>query len=160
MTNLIKFAEIISVAEEGFSASEYFCTQGYATTGFGRKVSDVKYFPLSNKKVTKGEEIKFVRDKINEITNQLRSRFPLAWGKCNDQRQAILVSLAYQIGFTGISAFKNMWACLDRGDFEGASKEMVNSRWYQQTKNRALRHAQQMRTGTMHVYYLTQGTIQ
>ena len=159
MSNLTKFAEIIIVAEEGFSASEYYCTQGYATSGFGRKVSDIKYFPLSSKKVTKEEAIVFVRDKITEITNQLRSRFPLAWGKCNEQRQAILISLTYQIGLTGISNFKKMWACLDRGDFEGASKEMVNSKWYLQTKNRALRHSQQMRTGTMHVYYLTQGNI-
>lgn len=160
MTNLTKFAEIIIVVEEGFSASEYFCTQGYATTGFGRKVSDVKYFPLSNKKVTKVEEITFVRAKITEIINQLRTRFPVAWGKCNEQRQSILISMTYQLGLTGISAFNNMWAAIERGDFDKASAEMVNSKWYVQTRNRALRHVQQMKSGVINVYYLTQGDIQ
>lgn len=152
------YAELIIKVEESFRAKPYYCSEQFPTVGFGEKVGG-KYAPLPNIVRTKEEAIVFVRDKITEITNQLRSRFPLAWGKCNEQRQAILISLTYQIGLTGISNFKKMWACLDRGDFEGASKEMVNSKWYLQTKNRALRHSQQMRTGTMHVYYLTQGNI-
>lgn len=154
------FAELIIKVEESFRAKGYHCSEGWLTIGYGQKLSNVKYAPITSQVVTKEEAIIFVRDKITEITNQLRSRFPLAWGKCNEQRQAILISMAYQVGVVGLVAFQKMWACLDRGDFEGASKEMVNSKWYLQTKNRALRHSQQMRTGTMHVYYLTQGAIQ
>lgn len=154
------YAELIIKVDEGWREHEYHCTQGYVTTGWGRKVSDVKYAPLSSKKVNKSDESVFVRNRIAELTNQLRTRFPLAWGKCNEQRQAILIGMAYQMGLTGVSAFKSMWTCIERSDFEGASKEMVNSRWYVQTKQRALRYSQQMRTGTMHVYYLTQGAIQ
>lgn len=153
------YAELIIKVEESFRAKGYHCSEGWLTIGYGMKLSNVKYAPITNQTVTKEEASKFVRDKITEITNQLRSRFPLAWGKCNEQRQAILIGMTYQLGLTGISAFKKMWACIERGDFDGASKEMVNSKWYVQTRNRALRYSQQMRTGTMHVYYLTQGAI-
>lgn len=154
------FAELIIKVDEGFRQHPYYCTENYATVGYGRKLSDIKFAPLPALTVTKEDELKFVRNRVTEITNQLRSRFPLAWGRCNEQRQAILIGMTYQLGFAGISAFKNMWTCIERGDFDGASKEMVNSRWYVQTKQRALRYSQQMRTGTMHVYYLTQGAIQ
>ena len=154
------YAELIIKTEEGWRQHPYHCSEHYVTIGYGRKLSDTKYAPLPAMTANKEEELKFVREKISQIEGQLRSRFPVAWGKCNEQRQAILISLAYQVGFVGLIAFKKMWACLDRGDFEGASREMVNSKWYIQTRHRALRHSQQMRTGTMHVYYLTQGAIQ
>lgn len=154
------YAELIIKVEEGWRSKAYHCSEGWVTIGWGRKLSDIKYAPLPSMTANKEEELKFVREKIIQIEGQLRSRFPLAWSKCNEQRQAILVSMCYQVGFVGLIAFQKMWACLDRGDFEGASREMVNSKWYVQTRHRALRHSQQMRTGTMHVYYLTQGAIQ
>lgn len=153
------YAELMIKVDEGFKSKPYYCTENYPTIGYGERIGD-KFAPLGNETRTKSESLKFVRERIAEVTNQLRTRFPQAWGKCNEQRQAVLIGMAYQLGITGISAFKNMWSCLARGDFEGASKEMVNSRWYIQTKNRALRYSQQMRTGTMHVYYLTEGSIQ
>lgn len=157
MSNLTKLAETIIVVEEGFSANEYYCTQGYVTTGFGRKVSDIKYAPLSSKKVTKEAELKFVRESIDKIIHKLSTTKSMAWSKCNEQRKAILISMAFQMGVVGLLAFHRMWSCIERADFDGAAKEMVNSKWYVQTKNRALRHSQQMRVGSTHIYYQTNG---
>lgn len=153
------YAETMIKIDENFRAKPYYCTENFPTIGYGEKIG-AKFSPLGNEVRTKVEAIEFVRNRITEITNQLRTRFPQAWGRCNEQRQAVLIGMTYQLGLAGISAFKKMWSCIERGDFEGAAKEMINSKWYVQTKNRALRYSQQMRTGTMHVYYLTQGSIQ
>lgn len=151
-----KLAETIIKIEESFRAKPYYCSEHYPTIGYGEKVGD-KYAPLPNLIRTKDEATKFVRDKIDKIIYQLATAKPLAWSKCNEQRKAILISMTYQLGFAGLMAFQKMWACIERSDFEGAAKEMVNSRWFVQTKNRALRHSQQMRVGSTHIYYLTDG---
>ena len=157
MNTLIKFAELIIIAEEGFSSSEYYCSQGYVTTGFGRKVSNTKYLPLSDNKVTKSSEILFVKSKISEIIPQLSKKFPKAWTNCNDAQKAILISMTYQLGLNGVSAFTKMWKALDIKDWTLAYKEMLNSKWARQTPNRANRHAKQILTGNVDVYYLTNG---
>lgn len=154
MSNL---AETIIKVEEGWSSKAYHCSEGYPTIGYGRKLSDIKYAPLPAITAEKNEESKFVREKIDKIIHQLSTAKPLAWSKCNEQRKAILISMAYQMGVVGLLAFHRMWACIERADFDGAAKEMVNSRWYIQTKARALRHSQQMRVGSTHIYYQTNG---
>lgn len=155
----MKFAETIITVEEGFKQHEYHCSEGWVTIGFGRKLSNVKYAPLGNTKVTKEQEIVFVRNRIQEIESRLSSAHPSAWSKCNDARKAILVSMAYQIGIDGLLAFRKMWENLNRGDFELAAREMQNSKWFVQTPNRARRHIEQMKIGSLHMYYLSQGTF-
>lgn len=151
-----KLAETIIKVEESFRSKPYYCSEQYPTVGYGERVGD-KYAPLPNVTRTKEEAIKFVREKIEKITYQLATAKPLAWSKCNEQRKAILISMAYQMGVIGLLAFQKMWACIERADFDGAAKEMVNSKWYVQTKARALRHSQQMRVGSTHIYYQTNG---
>jgi lysozyme len=46
--------------------------------------------------------------------------------------------MCFQLGKTGVSKFKNMWAYLDDGDYVAAGDEMLDSNWYQQTPSRAL----------------------
>jgi lysozyme len=159
MNNSNKFAETIIISEEGFSGHEYHCSEGWITIGFGRKLSEIKYAPLGNTKTTKEKEIVFVRKRIQEIEAAIQNKHPAAWMKCNDARKAILVSLGYQVGITGLFAFKKMWEALSRGDFELACGEMVDSKWFIQTRNRAKRHVDQMKIGSLHMYYLSQGAF-
>lgn len=151
-------AEKIITIEEGFSQRMYRCTMGWNTIGYGRVVGK-KGDPLTNEVATKEKEILFVREKIREISYQLMSRFPVAWNNCNQAQQAILISIAYQLGVAGLSAFQKMWAALNRKDFDMAAREMLNSKWNSQTPNRAKRHAEVMRTGNLIRYYRTNGEI-
>lgn len=128
------------------------------TVGYGEVVGK-KGEPLPNITRTKPEALQFVRQKIQSLSFQLMSRFHNAWNKCNQARQAILISLAYQLGVAGVSAFRNMWAALERGDFELASKHMLDSKWAKQTPNRAKRQAQVMKDGALTQYYLTNGEL-
>ena len=154
------FSELIIKIEEGWVAKEYYCSEGFRSIGYGRKLSNVKFEPLGNTITTEREEILFVRQRISEIIKSLSTIKGKAWNNCNDQRKAILVSLAYQLGVSGALKFNNMWTALERNDFELASKEMLDSLWAKQTKNRALRHAKTMKDGGLDMYYLSKGTLQ
>lgn len=154
-----QYAEIVIKLEEGWRQREYHCSEGFRSIGYGRKLSNVKFEPLGNTVATEKEEIVFVRQRISEVITKLAVLQPIAWSKCNLQRQAILVSLAYQVGIEGALKFKKMWAALESNNFEEASKQMLDSLWAKQTKNRALRHAKTMKDGTLDMYYLSKGTF-
>jgi lysozyme len=151
-------AEKIIKIEENYKARPYYCTAGVPTIGYG-KVVGKKGEPLPNITANRTEEDLFVREKIRELSYALMSRYPSAWNKCNQARQAILISMAYQLGLTGVSKFQKMWMALSNGDFSLAAKEMLDSRWAKQTPKRAKRHAEQMERGDVIRYYLTNGQI-
>ena len=155
-----KYAEIIIKLEESYSSKEYYCTERYRTIGYGRKLSNVKNDPLQNTVVNEKDELLFLRTRIKDAEFQISKFKPNAWSKCNDQRKAVLISMVYQLGMAGVSKFNNMWNALERGDFELASKEMLDSLWAKQTKNRALRHAKTMKDGSLDMYYVSKGTLQ
>jgi lysozyme len=154
-----RFAEMIITLDEGWKNVPYHCSEGYPTIGYGRKLSDVKFGRLPTMTVTKQDEIVFVRNKINEITFQLQSRFPVQWNICSAQRQAVLISMAYQLGTAGLSEFRNMWAAIQHRDFDKAAAEMLNSKWAKQTPNRVNRYVEIMKRGDMTQYYLTNGAM-
>jgi lysozyme len=154
-----KFAEMILKIEEGRSLKPYYCTEHFPTIGYGRKLSDIKYAPLPNIVANEKEELEFLRKRIQESINKLSTQKPLAWSKCNEQRQAILVSMVYQLGFNGTLVFKKMWAAIEVGNFEEASKQMLDSLWAKQTPKRALRHAKTMKDGSLDMYYVSAGVF-
>ncbi len=154
-----KTAENVIKIEESYRSKPYYCSEQFATVGYGRKLSEQKNAPLPNITANRAEEDLFVKEKIRELSYALMSRYSVAWSKCNQARQAILISMAYQLGLTGVSQFQKMWMALSNGDFSLAAKEMLNSKWAKQTPNRAKRHVEQMERGEIIRYYLTNGEI-
>lgn len=152
------YAEIIIKLEESFRAKPYYCSENFPTVGYGERVGD-KNEPLPNITRTERESLEFVRKRISDTINKLSVTYPTAWYKCNEQRQAILISMTYQLGITGISKFKKMWAAIESNNFDEASRQMLDSLWAKQTKNRALRHAKTMKDGTLDMYYLSKGAF-
>ena len=55
----------------------------------------------------------------------------------SDTAKEILCEMIFQMGFTGVSKFKNMIKALQNRDYKQASIEMLDSRWAKQTPNRA-----------------------
>jgi lysozyme len=154
-----KFAEMIIAIEESFRSKPYYCSEHFPTIGYGERVGD-KNAPLPNITRTEKEAREFLRKRIQESITKLSTQKPLAWSKCNEQRQAILVSMVYQQGMTGVLNFKKMWAAIEVGNFEEASKQMLDSLWAKQTPKRALRHAKTMKDGSLDMYYISAGVLQ
>lgn len=68
------------------------------------------------------------------------------WRGLSLMRQAVLLSMAYQLGVSSLLGFPRMLACAQAGDFIGAADQMRASRWATQTPARANRLADQMQT--------------
>ena len=62
------------------------------------------------------------------------------------------MNMSYQLGISGLYEFKKMWKALGEKDYKNASLECLDSVWAVQTKSRAKRIAEVIRTGTMRPY--------
>lgn len=130
--------------EEGFSARPYLDTLGYVTIGLGTKLHKNKGmnpedFPIRVN--LEQAEVWLYRELASKDTALRKSQVKYTYESLDDERRAIILSMAYQMGTSGLLKFKRMWAALDEGDFELAAVEALNSRWATQTPGRAERHA-------------------
>ena len=123
--------------EEGFRSKPYRCTSGALTIGIGYNLDAGMPFD---------EAVLLMRHRIDKIRRALLER--LEWfPKLNEARQAALVSMAFQMGLAGLLSFKRTLASIAAGDYEQASREMLESKWARQTPKRAQRTAYMIRYG-------------
>jgi lysozyme len=73
----------------------------------------------------------------------------------SEARQAVLLNMSFQLGIAGLLSFKNTLLLIRAGDYEAASKGMLQSLWASQTPIRAKRLSEQMRTD---IWQYTKGT--
>jgi len=131
---------------EGFRDHIYKDTEGFATIGWGHKVVHEDNFE-DGKTYTK-EELQEVFD--NDLNNAIgKARTLMENNGVSDlptTAQHTLTEMVFQLGPTGVSKFKNMWKCLQDRNFEGASLEMLDSKWNRQTPNRCKKLSDQMKS--------------
>lgn len=151
LERLYKICFNLLVAEEGFRETPYYCTENYPTVGIGFRVG-AKGDPLQDIRMTRAEAEALLRDKIVNAEATLERQMPKAWSKCNVYRRAILISMAFQMGVTGLLGFRNTIAAIERAEWPSVASGMLDSRWARQTPKRASRHATAMLEGTMGVY--------
>lgn len=125
------------ILHEGLRLKPYRDTVGKLTIGIGRNLDD--------KGISEDEALFLLRNDIAEVTEAL-SKY--AWFTALDPvRQKVIIDMAFNLGVAGLLRFRQMIAALERGDYLAAAAEMVNSRWYAQTRLRAIRLVEMMRTG-------------
>jgi lysozyme len=147
-----RLIEQMLIRDESFRPTPYYCTEDYPTVGIGRKIGN-KGSKLPNICVTLEDELILLRKEIASIETKLSNYRPALYAKLNEARRAVLISMVYQLGWSGVMKFKLMWAALDALDYVTASNQMLDSLWAKQTPNRAKRLAEQMKTGNVHAYY-------
>ena len=59
----------------------------------------------------------------------------------------VLMDMAFNMGVPRLLKFKRMWAAIYEGEFDTASKEMLDSRWAVQVGARSQKAALRMRIG-------------
>lgn len=125
------------ILHEGLKLKPYRDTVGKLTIGIGRNLDD--------KGISEDEALFLLRNDITEVREALGK---YDWFTALDPvRQKVLIDMAFNLGVAGLLGFKQMIAALERGDYLVAAAEMVNSRWYAQTRLRAIRLVKMMRTG-------------
>lgn len=151
-------ADIISLLnkEEGFSEIPYYCSAGYPTIGIGQRIGP-KGAPLKMYEFTVSKSLAAVwlAEKVKETLADMDKydNIRAAMNACNDPRQAVLISMAYQMGAKGLAGFTNILKSIAAQNWHAAQSGMLASKWARQTPNRAQRHAIQMLTGSWYPEY-------
>lgn len=124
MTKLIEML----LLHEGMKLAPYRCPRGYLTIGVGRN--------LDNVGITKDEALYLLFNDVTRCRETLERECPW-FEKLSDNRQDVIISMAFNMGFRGLLGFKGMIAALEKGDFDAASQEMLKSYWQKQVGQRA-----------------------
>ena len=127
--------------DEGEKLSVYQDHLGFWTIGVGRLVD-----PRRGGGITPEESAYLLKNDITKREAELDSRLPW-WRALNEARQGVLLNMSFQLGVTGLLAFRTTLKLVQGGHYQDAAEAMLLSRWADQTPGRAERLAEQMRTG-------------
>ena len=150
----IDLATKMIAVEEGFSATPYYDTLRIPTYGHGFVCGD-KNDPLPPLSITLQESLNKLRARIT-VDNETLCNNPdlcVAYEKCNEVRQAVMLSMSYQLGVYGVLKFKAMLSAIAKRDWEKAAKDCLDSLAARQAPNRFARNASMLITGELDKYY-------
>lgn len=122
---------------EGYSRTVYRCSSNRQTIGYGRNLDDVG--------ISREEAEWLLQRDIDNAVSFLRNE-PY-WLDLNEVRQAVLIDMVVNLGWTRFSAFKKMRSALILKNYKLAAAEMLDSRWAEQVKGRARRLSDMMASG-------------
>lgn len=124
--------------DEGRRRRLYKDTVGKLTIGVGRNIED---------RGLRDDEIDLMlKNDIEEAESIARAVVPV-FDKLDDVRQEVVVNMSLNLGQTRLAGFKQFIAALMRFDFQRATTEMMDSKWYEQVGDRGKRLAYAMREG-------------
>lgn len=134
---------------EGLRLTAYRDTLDKWTIGYGHLLSD----PVDIARAERGLFVAIAPesadylfgDDVQRAVNGVKLLF--ANVPMNDARFAALVDMCFQLGVAGLKRFERMRRCIYTGDWKGAAREALNSRWAIQTNRRALEIAAILETG-------------
>lgn len=111
---------------------------GHPTIGVGRA--------LDTNGITAAEADMLLGNDLGRVAAALDANIPW-WRGLTVTRQAALAGMAFQMGVAGLMAFKSTLGMIQTGDYVGAARGMLASKWATQTPGRAARMAQMMEHG-------------
>lgn len=127
---------------EGFRDTVYLDTLNKRTVGYGHLCVEDHW----------EDGKKYDKEYLEDILEKdLQSAIDQADDMCSnltisDDAKIIIIEMIFQLGGTGVSKFRKMWAALqeDPPNYFEAHVQMLDSRWAKQTPNRASEMAEQM----------------
>lgn len=127
------------INNEGMVLHCYKDHLGLDTIGIGRLVHE-------NKGGITEDEAKFLlANDIQTVCDRLDRNFPF-WRDLSENRQHVMIDLSFNLG-NRLNQFKNFLSHLQTGDYEPASKHLLDSKYAKQVPNRANRNADLIREG-------------
>lgn len=117
--------------DEGFRDRPYLDTVGVATFGHG-----LTY-------ITQYESLRIVGERVQSMYWLLSSSHNW-FNNLTPNRRSVILNMAYNLGYNGLLGFKKMIAAIERGDYDEAKRQMLDSKWARQVGDRAVRLANQM----------------
>jgi lysozyme len=123
---------------EGLKLQTYKDTVGKISIGYGRC--------LEIEGIDESEAEFLLDNDINRCFAACRDQIA-SFGSLDDNRQAVLVDMCFNMGINNLLHFVKMLAAIEKRDFDAAANEMIDSRWASQVKHRATELASIMRNG-------------
>lgn len=147
MTNDVE--RLIS-GEEGFRPRVYddatgldivpgYTVKGHPTVGYGRA--------LDRNGITEPEGAFLRQGDILRVRTELSAAYPW-FGPLDGPRQAVVISMAYNMGVDGFGSFHDTIAAIAAGDYARAAAEMRDSAWARQVPARVEELVRIMSTGS------------
>jgi lysozyme len=146
---LILIATRVIEREEGYRSRPYRCSNGYPTVGIGQKIGG-KNDPLPNFNMPMPVARAWLESNIQEITPQIADILD----GLNEARQAIVISMAYQLGVSGLMGFRKFITAIKEQNWGLAGDEMLDSKWAKyDSLARAERHRKVIISGSIEGVY-------
>lgn len=120
--NAVEMATNQIIIDEGFVPYVYKDTLGMYTIGHG-----LTY-------ITEDESKNIVKQRVNESYEFINKELDKRNMSLDEFRKSILLNMCFQLGHSGVLAFKDMWQSLENMDYDGAANAMLDSLWHEQTK--------------------------
>jgi len=116
--------------QEGVKRCAYVDTVGKTSVGVGRNLTDKGLSP---------DEIDLLlTNDINDAEDDARRLLTDAvFDALSEARKAVMVNMAFNLGYARLSRFSAMLGALKNGRYQDAAREMRNSAWATQVKGRA-----------------------
>ena len=121
---------------EGLRLKVYRCPAGKLTIGYGRNLED--------NGIREEEADYLLINDLRFVEDSLAKRLAF-WDDMPKRVQQVLINMGFQLGISGLMAFRRTLALLDARNYKSAADEMLNSRWARQTPGRAKELAQIVR---------------
>ncbi|QJT71723.1 lysozyme [Shewanella phage Thanatos-1] len=152
--------------DEGCKNTLYLDTEGFWTIGIGHKLhSDRdKAISILERQIHRTftgaistEEIEMLfRDDLKEVRRSISKNPQLleVYNSLDPVRKMALENMVFQMGASGVAAFKKSLALMLEKDWRACALELKDSKWFRQTVNRASRVIEIFRSGSIDVYNL------
>ncbi len=115
------------IKHEGLKLNPYKCTSGKLTIGVGRNIEE--------NGISEDEAHFMLVNDINKSISELQSIFS-KYKFFSENRKKALIDMIFNLGKTRFLKFKKMIKAIKEDDWNEASKEAKDSRWYKQVKSR------------------------
>ncbi|MCK5610632.1 lysozyme [Candidatus Pacearchaeota archaeon] len=126
------------IRHEGYRQFPYKCSAGKLTIAVGRNLED--------RGISEREAMYLLGNDITICKQELNLLYPIV-NRLNDARHNVLINMCFNLGIVRLGQFKKMWKAIKVGDFNEASRQMLNSRWSDQVGKRADELAKTMKRG-------------
>jgi len=123
--------------DEGCRLKPYKDTVQKLTIGIGRNLDDVG--------ISLEEAHYLLENDVQRAKNNCTANFSF-FKNLSDARQGVMVNLCFNMGAGALNKFPRFLGAMERGEWENAARELLDSRYATQVGDRAKRLAKQIVT--------------
>jgi len=130
---------------EGLELYPYEDTVGKTTIGYGHNIDD-NGISQEIAEALLVSDLHAVQIELTATFDWYYSKFP--WPiELDEVRKSVIDNMAFNMGVPRLKTFKKMIQAMEDKDYEEAANQMLDSKWADQVKGRAIELSDMMRTG-------------